>query len=44
MLWSLKNERKPMMPAPIFRIFNACRAIGAAAAGAGQPVVLKRSG
>ncbi|MBW2641451.1 MAG: hypothetical protein JRE10_15170 [Deltaproteobacteria bacterium] len=45
MLWSLKNERNPMIPASIFRIFNACRAISAAAAAAaGQPVVLKGSG
>jgi hypothetical protein len=39
-----KNERKSMIPAFIFRTFNASRAISAAAAAAaGQPVVLKGS-
>ncbi|RZB33785.1 MAG: hypothetical protein SRB2_03715 [Desulfobacteraceae bacterium Eth-SRB2] len=33
-----------MMLASIFRTYNACRAISAAAAVAGQPVVLKGSG
>ena len=40
-----KNERKPMITASIPRTFCAGRAIGAAAAAAaGQPVVLKGSG
>jgi hypothetical protein len=40
-----KNERKSMIPASILRTFYARRAISAAAAAAaGQPVVLKRSG
>jgi hypothetical protein len=38
-----KNERNPMMSASIFRTYNASRATGAAAAAAGQPVVLKGS-
>jgi len=41
---SKKNERNPMISASIFRIYNACRAISAASAAAGQPVVLKGSG
>jgi hypothetical protein len=40
-----KNERKPMIPASIKRTLCAHRAISAAAAAAaGQPVVLKGSG
>ena len=42
-----KNERKSMIPASIPRTFSARRAISApaaAAAAAGQPVVLKGSG
>jgi hypothetical protein len=40
-----KNERKSMIPASILRTFSARRAISAAAAAAaGQPVVLKGSG
>ncbi len=40
-----KNERKSMIPAFILWTFNASRAISAAAAAAaGQPVVLKGGG